>query len=111
MIQTKQPKLKMLCFSFPFKKLEQPEFSTVRMHDKSYQVGDLVYVRGPIGILGKAEIVYRNIKKLVDVPTEFLLTDCETTSRDAAIKILQNFYPNLNETHEIVILRAKYLHR
>lgn len=97
-------------FAKDFKKLDNDNFSTLRVHDR-YKKGEIYLVKTPTKEF-KALLLDKNHYKLKDIPNRCLMQDTDTTTYYKAIEQLKEFYPDLNLNTEVVdLFFAKKFHK
>nr|MDO8114942.1 DUF87 domain-containing protein [Candidatus Sigynarchaeota archaeon] len=99
-------------FAEDFPKLHEEAFSTLRRHDKGYEVGQVrnIVVKGT-GVRGRVRILEKSFVTLPKLPDSFLMLDTATNSRAAAITKLNGFYPGnpILENEPLVLLRLEWV--
>lgn len=105
-VQTKKEALDPILFSEDYPKLQKPVYSTIRRHDKNYQINQIrpIILKG-IGIIHNAKIIRKHFKTLPELDTTFLEQDTNRPTREAAITLLNSFYEHpIAETEKLCIL-------
>lgn len=88
-----------LRFAKDYTKLEQKEFSTLRLEPKGktkYSVGKYYQAITPSRRF-IVQCTHITAERLKMIQTSFLMTDTDTGSRDDALKELREFYPDLSK--------------
>jgi hypothetical protein len=102
--------MKTVKFAKDFKKLDNDNFSTLRLHDK-YKEGEIYKIKTPSKEF-QARLMAKDFSKLKEIPNRYLMKDTDTTSYFEALKQLHEFYPNITLQSEVVDLYfTKKIHR
>jgi hypothetical protein len=94
--------MEIIKFAKDFKKLDNDNFSTIRVHDR-YNEGEIYLVKTPTKTF-KARLMAKDYSKLKDIPNRFLMEDTDTTTYYKAMAQLKEFYPDINPSTEVVNL-------
>ena len=92
-----------LNFAREYKKLRQNTFATIRL-ETDLEEGELVDVTVDGEKVGTAHVCQIEQMLLKDINDESLKADTDTSSRKEAIQELRKFYPDLDESSEIVVI-------
>lgn len=88
------PEDKTIKFAEDFPKLKDDFFTTIRPTNKSYDIARRYKIKTPTeefaAILTNSQCV-----RLIEIPEYILTYDCNTQTKEEAIKIIQSFYPYL----------------
>ncbi|MBF4474557.1 hypothetical protein [Methanobacterium formicicum] len=94
--------MKVIRFAEDFPKLKDDFFTTIRSYDKNLNCGAKYTVKTPTKEF-EAFLVDESYEKLMDVPTDLLCHDTNTSSRDDALEKLREFYPYIRVTDDVKI--------
>lgn len=87
---------KTLVFQEHYKKLDKPEFTTLRNSDKNLKKNDIIVVRTPRTAF-KARVTWCRKIPLEFIKDDVLCADTDTNTREEALTELRRFYPDLTE--------------
>lgn len=92
--------MKTVKFNKDFSKLNQNKFGTLRKAPEGqnipYAENNVYKIESP-SMKFKAKCTGIHVVRLEDVSTTFLVYDTDTNSREDALTILKEFYPDLSE--------------
>lgn len=100
--------MKTIKFARWYRKLGLRVFSTIRKAGYEVEQEDRVHIQYPDGTLHGATVLLVHEKPLDQLPSEFLMTDTDTVSRDDATRALQVFYPDLTPSSNVTVVRVEY---
>jgi len=95
-----------ILFSEDYPKLHEPKYTTIRRHDKDYQVKQIrpILLKGS-GIIHNSKITFKHKKCLPELDTQFLMKDTNQPTRERAIAKLNSFYQTpIADTEKLTIL-------
>lgn len=95
--------MKTIRFARDFPKLENIFFTTIRTPPKVMRTGTVCKIQTPTRTF-KAILVMKRKDILSEFETDILTIDTATESRDEALAVLREFYPDLQEDSEVQVL-------
>jgi len=96
-------RMKTVKFAEDFPKLQKDYFSTIRTPPKDLRSGEIVLIKTPTTEF-KGIIIRRWTAPLNDLSSVLLMDDTSMKSREDAINLLKEFYPNLKEDREVQVI-------
>lgn len=95
--------MKTIRFARDFPKLENIFFTTIRTHPKVMRTGTVCKIKTPTRTF-KAILVMKRKDLLSEFETDILTEDTATDSREEALAVLREYYPDLEEDNEVQVL-------
>lgn len=95
--------MKVIRFAKDYRKLQEGLFTTIRTPPKPLRTGSKCTIQTPTKKF-KAVVVMRRKYPICEIETDILTTDTDTHSREEALAVLREYYPDLEEDSEVQVL-------
>lgn len=95
--------MKTIRFAKDYPKLNDVFFTSIRTPPKPLRTGTVCFMKTPTKTF-KAILVMKRMHRICEIETSILILDTDTHSRDEALAVLREFYPDLEEDGEVQML-------
>lgn len=95
--------MKPIKFARDFSKLTDPYFTTIRKQSINLSTGRQYLLQTPTAEF-PAILIRQHTYKISEISTKTLTHDTDTDSREEALEVLREFYPDLDENSQVKLL-------
>ena len=95
--------MKTIRFAKDYPKLQDNFFTTIRTPPKPLRTGTVCIMKTPTKEF-KAILMMKRMHPICEIETSILTVDTDTHSREEALAVLREFYPDLEEKNEVQVL-------
>jgi len=95
--------MKLIKFAKDFSKLNDSYFTTIRKQTINLSTGREYLLQTPTQEFS-AILIRQHTYKISEISTQTLTQDTDTASREEALEVLREFYPDLDETSQVKLL-------
>lgn len=95
--------MKTIRFAKDYLKFNEVFFTTIRLPPKPLRTGTVCIMKTPTKTF-KAILVMNRMHRICEIETSMLILDTDTHSREEALAVLQEYYPDLQEDSMVQVL-------